>query len=103
MSDAQNHESWAKSANVIKLLQHMLAFPQVDHSAPVLEVLPDGLRQAHAVSLTRVSSALDFSKAKWKGSTTKNKGVALHIWLYHFMGERAGRAVASRAGECASV
>ena len=53
----------------------------------VAEVLPDGLRQAHAAGLTRVLNSIDFKKQpRWKGSATKNKAVAYHIWLYHFLG-----------------
>ena len=87
MENEHNHESWAKSSDVTELLAYMLAFPKANHSTKVAEVLPDGLRQAHAAGLTRVLNSIDFKKQpRWKGSATKNKAVAYHIWLYHFLG-----------------
>ena len=87
MDKDQNYsENWARAHDVVNLLSYMLAFPHADHSTAVQEVLRDHLRAAHLISLTRATNSLDFKKTRWKGSVTKNKGVAFHIWLYHFLG-----------------
>ena len=81
-------ENWA--SDVEQLLGYMLAMPKADHAEAVAAVLDgDELRAVHAVSLLRASNKLDFSKAKWRASVSRNKGVAYHTWLYHFLG-RAG-------------
>ena len=79
-------ENWARSSDMVNLLAYMLAFPLADHSTAVKQVLLGGLRAAQLHSLTRATNSLDFSKTRWKGSVMKNKAVALHIWLYHFLG-----------------
>jgi hypothetical protein len=84
--DNSAHERWAKDADVQELLRHMLAFPFVDHSNAVRAVLNGELRTAHVIGLLRVAKSLDFSQAKWKHSASRNKGVAYHTWLYHFLG-----------------
>ena len=84
--DISAHERWAKDADVQELLAYMLAQPFADHSTAVRAVLTGELRHAHAAGLLRASSSLDFTKSKWRGSLTRNKGVAYHTWLYHFLG-----------------
>jgi hypothetical protein len=88
MTELQNpaHENWAKRDDVQQLLGYMLNQPFADHTAAVHAVLGGDLCVAHAVGLVRVSTGLDWTKANWKPSATRNKGVAYHVWLYHFLG-----------------
>ena len=80
-------ETWASEPYVQQLLAYMLAMPTADHSVAVATLLDgDDLRAAQAVSLLRASNRLDFSKQKWQASVSKNKGVAYHTWMYHFLG-----------------
>ena len=80
-------ETWASEPDVDQLLAYMLAMPAADHSAAVAALLDgDNLRAAQDVSLLRVSNKIDFNKQKWRVSVTRNKGVAYHTWLYHFLG-----------------
>ena len=75
------------SEEIADLLAYMLAMPVADHRAQVHEVLGgQKLCQGHVVGLYRISKQLDW-KGRWKASSTKNKGVAFHIWLYHFSSE----------------
>ena len=85
-----------KPADVQKLMQLMLAFPQADHSSAVRILLPGGLRLGHAIGIYRASK--HFSKSKvWLASMTSNGAVALHVWLYHFMGAAAAKLLAADA------
>ena len=80
-------EAWASTPELEQLLAYMLAMPTADHQAAVAAHLPGGhLCRAHQVALLRASSRLDFQKQKWRTSVSKNKGVAYHTWLYHFLG-----------------
>ena len=80
-------ENWASDPDVEQLLGYMLAMPKANHAEAVAAVLDgDELRAVHAISLLRASNKLDFSKAKWRASVSRNKGVAYHTWLYHFLG-----------------
>ena len=88
--DTGAHESWAKDADVHQLLGYMLAQPFADHSTAVHANLSGELRIAHAVGLLRLANSLDFGKANWRASSTRNKGVVYHTWLYHFL--RSSRA-----------
>ena len=83
----QPPEKWASRPDVEQLLAYMLAMPAADHNVEVAAVLNGGaLCTAQAISLFRMSSRLNFSRQQWKASVTKNKGVAYHTWLYHFLG-----------------
>ena len=96
--DMEAHENWVKHADVQKLMQLMLAFPQADHSIAVRILLPGRLRLGHAIGIFRASK--HFSKSKlWLDSMTSNGAVALHIWLYHFMGGAAAKLLAANAAD----
>ena len=84
--DKEAHENWAKQPAVLNLMQLMLAFPEANHSSAVRGVLRDSLLLGHAVGLFRAAKHLNKQKLMWPSSTTFNAGIALHIWLYHFMG-----------------
>ena len=82
-----DNEAWAKGSDVIELLAYMLAFPKLDHSTAVSAVLTDNsLRAAHSIGLLRASSNINFKQPRWQASYTRNKAVAYHTWLFHFLG-----------------
>ena len=76
-------EAWARTPEVQRLLEHMLAEPIADYSEAVAAALDGGpLRAAHEISLLRASLRLDSGKQKQGASGY----AAYHTWLYHFLG-----------------
>ena len=68
------------------MLAYMLVMPSADHQPAVIAQLQGRpLTVAQAVGLWRLSDKFK-KEGRWKPSTTGNKAVVLHIWLYHLMG-----------------
>ena len=93
------HEEWAKHPDVLELLRFMLSYPEADHSIAVAAVLRGELCVAHAYGLYRASK--HFDAAKWSSTFTGNRGVAFHLWLYHFLGGANGMLRAPSIGHTA--
>ena len=66
-------ESWSTRREVQDLLAAMLENPTTDFSAVAQQLIPDGLRVAHAVALRR--TARNKRTTTWAGC----KGVAYHV------------------------
>ena len=79
-------EGWAHRPEVQSTLARLLQQPNDDHSDAVRAILPDGLRDVHAYSLSRLSNSVTLGKGAFEFSLTRNVSVALHTWLYHSLG-----------------
>ena len=86
MLDLDKLENWAYRPDVQEHLAKILHHPDDDHQDAVRELLPGGLRDVHAYSLWRLSSVVKLGDGSFQSSLTGNVGVALHTWLFHFLG-----------------
>ena len=71
-------ERWWKRPEVQQVLAAMLE----NFTTAVQQLVPDGLRDGHAVALRR--AARHKQTKTWKG--WRSKGAAYHVWMYHFFG-----------------
>ena len=92
--DLEKPEAWASTSAVKLLLAKMLEHPRADHQEAVRALLPDGLRDVHAYSLHAISGEKKLLKrSEFEFSFTGDVAVALHTWLYHFLGGAGSQLV----------
>ena len=84
-----NQPEWHQRADVQEILAFMLRFPFDDYSVGVAALLGGDFTDAQAMGLVLLSDKIDFKNGScWKDAPIKNRGRALHIWLWHFMDGR---------------
>ena len=78
---------WHKRPDVHELLAAMLRFPFADYTAGIEAVRENvPFTDGHAMGLVSLAATINFKKgARWKDSPLRNRGVVLHVWLWHFL------------------
>lgn len=75
-------EDWARGADILTLLIHMLIYPTADLSDAVYSILKgDHLHVVHSISLLRASTIPDFKQKRYADSFTRNRAVAYQLWF----------------------
>ena len=81
-------DNWLLDDDVQQLLAYMLVFPQADHQRKIGDLLPGGATALHVAALVRLSELKrpKLRSGRWTESFTANRAVALHCWLFDFVG-----------------
>ena len=89
-------EDWASASAVQAILANMLEDPAGDFQQAVRDLVPDGLRDAQAFSLWRLSGRVQLRAGIYANSTMGDGGVALHF-------SHGAQALCAGVGPCSSV